>query len=71
MGNPVPYQYETVDCIRRVKILEPGNKRNSFNMPAEAHSSQAYILLDKNSVFRQYREYDAKHRITKRNRVSF
>ncbi len=35
-------------------------------MPAEAHSSQAYILLDKNSVFRQYREYDAKHRITKK-----
>ena len=65
LGNLVPYQYETVDCIEGVKILEPVNKRNSFNMPAEAHSSQAYILLDKNGVFRQYREYDAKHRITK------
>jgi len=65
VGNPVSYQYKTVDNIDGVKVLEPINKKSSFNMPVEAHSSTAYILLDKNGVFRQYREYDTTHNITK------
>lgn len=65
-GKNVTYKYETVDIIDGVKVLAPIDKGSSFSMPAEAHSSKAYILLDKkNGVFRQYREYDENHRITK------
>ena len=65
-GNPVPYRYKTVDIIDGVKVLAPIDNGSSYNMPAEAHSSTAYILLDKkNGVFRQYREYDVSHRIIK------
>ena len=42
LGNLVPYQYETVDCIDGVKILEPVNKRNSFNMPEKNGLLRAY-----------------------------
>ena len=60
-GNPVEYTYKTVAKIEGVKVLEPIDSRKSFNMPAEAHRSQAYIVLDKVGVFRQYREYNDEH----------
>ena len=33
-------------------------------MPEEAHSSSAYVLLDKTGKFKVYREYDSNHRLT-------
>ena len=62
-GNMVTYTYETVGFINGVKILEPIDKTKMPKLPEEAHSSHAYIKLDKNGVFDQYREYNDKHEL--------
>ena len=58
-GNDVAYSYRTVGKINGVKILEPLS--GARKLPEEAHSSHAYVLLDRNGIFHQYREYDANH----------
>ena len=58
-GNDVAYTYRTVDVIAGVKVLEPLS--GARKLPEEAHSSRAYVLLDRNGVFHQYREYDENH----------
>ncbi|MBQ7661083.1 MAG: hypothetical protein IJS44_03425 [Clostridia bacterium] len=63
-GNPVPYTYETVDKIDGVKVLQPIDKSKSYKLPEEAHSSSSYVLLNKDGVFHQYREYNENHEIT-------
>jgi hypothetical protein len=63
-GNSVAYRYETVGTISGVKILEPIIKKGSWKLPEEAHSSSAYVLLDKTGKFKVYREYDSNHRLT-------
>lgn len=63
IGNNVPYTYKTVGKIEGVKVLEPMNSKRSLKLPEEAHSSSSYVLLDKDGVFHQYREYDSKHRV--------
>ncbi|MBR3416367.1 MAG: hypothetical protein IKH09_06705 [Clostridia bacterium] len=63
-GNPVPYTYETVDKIDGVKVLRPMDSSKALKLPEEAHSSPSYILLDKDGVFHQYREYNENHEIT-------
>ena len=66
VDNPVKYAFEKVDEIHGVKVLEPIDKSDSFKLPVESHSSQSYILLDKhNGIFRQYREFNNMHLITK------
>ena len=60
-GNVVSYAYETVGKIDGVKVLQKLDKRASAGLPEEAHSSSAYILLNKDGVFRMYREYDDNH----------
>lgn len=61
-GKQKKYVYSTVGEIEGVKVLEPVNDKASHSMPAEAHSSRAYIVLDKeNGVFRQYREFNEGH----------
>lgn len=60
-GNDVPFIYQTVDYIENVKVLQPTDPSKSFSMPEEAHSSGAYILLDKTGVFRQLRQYNSDH----------
>lgn len=62
-GNVVAYRYETVGTIAGVKILEPINKVGSWKLPEEAHSSNAYVLLDKNGNFKVYRVYDKEHHL--------
>ena len=61
LGKNVAYSFETVGKINGVKVLEKKDKNDSKNLPEEAHSSKAYILLDDNGVFRKYREYDKHH----------
>ncbi len=63
IGNNVPYSYTAVGEIDGVKILRPNNSTRSLKLPEEAHSSTNYVLLDKNGVFHQYREYDNTHRV--------
>ncbi len=63
VGNDVAYTFETVDWIDDVKVLEPIDKSKSLKLPEEAHSSSNYIVLDRNGIFRQYREYDSNHRV--------
>jgi hypothetical protein len=60
-GNNVAYVYKTVDKIDGIKVLEPLDPKKSFSMPAEAHTSMSYIVLDKLGTFRQYREYNEQH----------
>lgn len=63
-GNNVSYTYETVGMIDQVKVLQPIDKRKSYKLPEESHTAKnSYILLDKDGVFHQYREYDANHRV--------
>ena len=62
-GNNVPFTYETVGKIGKVKIVEKINKNESRNLPEESHKSKAYILLDRNGVFNKYREYNKKHEL--------
>ena len=61
IGNNVKYQYKTVEKIEGVKVLQRVNESASGGLPEEAHSSKAYILLDKVGVFHQYIEYDKDH----------
>lgn len=60
-GNKVAYTYETVDKFEGVKVLEKIDKKAGGGLPEEAHSSSAYIMLNKDGNFRMYREYDDKH----------
>jgi len=60
-GNSVAYSYETVDKIDGIKVLQKLNPKASGGLPEEAHSSSAYIMLNKNGDFRMYREYDSNH----------
>lgn len=64
VGNNVPYSYETVGTIDGVKILQPIDKKKSYKLPEESHTAKnSYVLLDKDGVFHQYREYDSNHRV--------
>ncbi len=58
LGVKTADAFETVGKINGVKVLEKKNKSESKNLPEEAHSSKAYLLLDDNGIFRKYREYD-------------
>ena len=59
--NP-PYSYETVGKIGGVKILQPIDKTKALKLPEESHTAgNRYVLLDKNGVFHQYREYNENH----------
>ena len=62
-GNNAAYTYKTVGKIAGIKILQPKNSSASLKLPEEAHSSKGYLLLDKSSVFRQYREYNDRHEV--------
>ncbi len=57
-GKSVAYTYETVDKIDGVKVLKPMDSTKSLKLPEESHSSSSYVLLDKDGVFHQYREYN-------------
>lgn len=63
-GNNVAYTYQTVDKIDNVKVLMPKDSTKSLKLPEEAHSSSSYVLLDKDGVFHQYREYNSSHQVT-------
>ena len=60
-GNNVAYSYETVGKIEGVKVLQKLDKNASGGLPEEAHSSGAYIMLNKDGNFKMYREYDDNH----------
>lgn len=61
-GKQKSYVFKTYGKISGVKILVPIDESASHSMPAEAHSSSAYIVLDrKNEIFRQYREFNKEH----------
>lgn len=63
-GKEVSYTYETVGKIDDVKILQPIDKSKSFKLPEESHTgSNRYVLLNKDGVFRQYREYNDRHEV--------
>jgi len=60
-GINVAYTYETIGKINGIKILAPIDKEKSGSLPEEAHSSRAYIQLDKNGIFRRMRFYNENH----------
>ena len=61
-GNNAAFMYETVGFIDGVKVLQ--KITGSQKLPEESHTSNAYILLDKNGNFYQYREYGNTHYLT-------
>ncbi len=64
IGNNVAYTYECVDKINGVKVLKPIDNKKSLKLPEEAHTAgNRYVLLDKDGVFHQYREYDETHKV--------
>jgi len=63
VGRNVAYTYETVGFIDGVKILRPMDERKALKLPEEAHSSSSYVLLDRDGVFHQYREYNSNHEV--------
>ena len=61
-GKNVDYTYKTVGKIGNVKILEGLGKKH--DLPAEAHSSEAYIQLYPDGNFKMLRLYDKDHYLT-------
>lgn len=62
-GNAVEYSFKTVDKIEGVKVLVGINGKHG--LPEEAHSSEAYISLDKEGNFHEMRIYDQDHYLIK------
>lgn len=63
-GQSPKYTYETVGKIGTVKILQPIDKSKALKLPEESHTpGNQYVLLDKNGVFHQYREYNDNHEV--------
>lgn len=60
-GNNVAYSYKTIDTIDGIKVLKKINENASAGLPEEAHSGNAYIMLNTKGQFRMYREYDENH----------
>lgn len=63
IGNNVAYSYETVDKIEGVKVLK--GLYGNHGLPAEAHSSTAYIKLKPDGTFHEMRIYDENHYLIK------
>ena len=63
-GKSVAYTYKTVGKIEGVKILI-GKDGQANGLPAESHSSNAYIQLHPDGKFKMYREYDKDHYLVK------
>lgn len=59
IGKKVDLTYKTIGTIEGVKVLE--GIGNIHKLPEESHTSNAYIRLNKNGDFYQYREYDKNH----------
>ncbi len=55
-GNIVAYTYETVGKIAGVKVLQ--GLSGKHNLPEEAHTSDAYILVNASGDFKRYRGYN-------------
>ena len=63
-GKNVSYTYECIGKIDGVKVLKPMDNKKSFKLPEESHTAgNQYIVLDKDGVFHQYREYDKNHKV--------
>lgn len=63
-GQSPAYTYETVGFLDGVKIIQPIDKTKSLKLPEESHTpGNSYVLLDKNGVFHQYREYNDNHEV--------
>lgn len=63
-GNMVAYTYTTIGKIHGVKVLQPKDGMKAFKLPEESHTAgNRYLLLDKDGVFHQYREYGKDHKV--------
>ncbi len=62
-GNHVAYQYETIGYVEGVKVLQLIDKNKTQKLPEESQSSNAYIKLNKDGSFCQYREFNDKHEL--------
>lgn len=62
-GNNVPYTYQTVGFIDGVKVLQGMGSKH--DLPVEAHSSEAYMLLYPDGNFRMLRLFDKNHYLAK------
>lgn len=64
VGRNDSYTYVTYAKVNGIKILRPMDSKAPFKLPEESHTAgNAYVLLDKNGIFHQYREYDKNHKV--------
>lgn len=64
-GKQVDYVYEKVGEIEGVKVLAGIPGSGEHGLPAEAHSSTAYIKLKPDGTFHEMRIYDDEHYLIK------
>ena len=63
-GQSPEYAYRTIGTIDGVKQLVPIKSNASLKLPEESHTAgNRYVLLDRNGVFHQYREYNQNHEV--------
>lgn len=63
-GQSPKYTYESPSKIGDVKIIRPIDDSKALKLPEESHTAgTSYVLLDKDGVFHQYREYDQNHKV--------
>ncbi len=63
-GNNEMFTYKFVGEIDGVKILKPIDDKKSLKLPEESHTAgNKYVLVDRDGVFHQYREYDGNHKV--------
>ena len=60
-GKTETQLYQTIGRIAGVKVLEGKPGTGKHNLPEESFTSRAYIRLDPNGNFYQYRAYDKNH----------
>lgn len=59
-GNHVAFTYDTIEYIEDAKVLK-GKTSKYHSLPAESHSSNKYIKLDKDGTVKQLRVFNDNH----------
>lgn len=61
-GINVDFTYKTVAIIEGVKVLQSIVKGGHGKLPEESHSSDKYLLVNKNGEFQRMRIYNKQHK---------
>ncbi|MDO4177600.1 MAG: hypothetical protein Q4D21_00245 [Phascolarctobacterium sp.] len=63
-GKSPSFTYKKIGEISGIKILAPIDETKALKLPEESHSPKtSYVVLDKNGIFHQFREYNENHEV--------